>query len=61
MSFVKVALDVPLPALFDYALADPNDTEDIVGRRVVVPFGRRNVVGLALAVSATSDVASEKI
>ena len=75
MSFVKVALDVPLPALFDYALNDaPNaddaadgaadgddDAADLIGRRVVVPFGRRNVVGVALAVSATSEVESAKI
>ena len=65
MAFVKVALDVPLPALFDYALDQANDLAndhaDIIGRRVVVPFGRRNVVGVALAVSATSGIDAAKI
>ena len=61
MPFVKVALDVPLPALFDYALGDAHDCADIVGRRVVVPFGRRNAVGVALAVSATSEIDAAKI
>ena len=60
MAFVKVALDVPLPALFDYALEDAM-AADIVGYRVVVPFGRRNVVGVALAVSATSGIDAAKI
>ncbi len=61
MPFVKVALDVPLPALFDYALADASDVDDIIGRRVVVPFGRRDIVGVALDVVATTSIDPAKI
>ena len=59
MPYVQVALDVPLPALFDYAwpvlaAGESLVAEQIIGRRVIVPFGRRNVTGLALSVSADS-------
>jgi primosomal protein N' (replication factor Y) len=42
---VRVALDVPLLALFDYASAAPIG----VGIRVIVPFGRRKMVGVVVA------------
>jgi len=47
---VQVALDVPLPGPFDYRCATPL----AVGTRVIVPFGRRRLVGVVVA----SDVAS---
>jgi primosomal protein N' (replication factor Y) len=59
MSFVRVALDVPLPRLFDYAA--PDATPDDIGRRVVVPFGARAVVGLIVGIAPSTDVAPEKI
>ncbi|MBU3694980.1 MAG: primosomal protein N' [Rhodocyclaceae bacterium] len=53
---IRVALDVPLAGPFDY-LPPPEDllTRDDVGRRVVVPFGRRRVAGVVLAVNVASD------
>ena len=41
---LRVALDVPVPGLFDYRSAQ--DIE--VGQRVIVPFGRRELVGVVV-------------
>jgi len=41
---VRVALDVPLPGPFDYRSATPL----AVGMRVIVPFGRRRMVGVVV-------------
>jgi primosomal protein N' (replication factor Y) (superfamily II helicase) len=59
MPYIQVALDVPLPTLFDYAwpvaVAGESVARDqIIGRRVIVPFGRRNVTGLAVSISDAS-------
>ncbi len=57
--FVRVALDHPLPTLFDYRCdaAEPPRP----GTLVSVPFGRRQVVGLVCEVTAHSDVPAEKL
>jgi primosomal protein N' len=57
--FVRVALDHPLPTLFDYRydLAP----EPAPGLLVRVPFGRRDVVGLICEVTERSDVPAEKL
>ena len=53
---VRVALDVPLTGPFDYLPpADHPLTSADIGRRVVVPFGRRRVAGVVLAVDVASD------
>jgi primosomal protein N' (replication factor Y) (superfamily II helicase) len=44
MKVLRVALDVPLATLFDYARTD--DVDASVGDRVVVPFGTRSRVGV---------------
>ena len=57
--FVRVALDHPLPTLFDYrcdAIEPPRP-----GTLVSVPFGRRQVVGLVCEVTAHSDVPVDKL
>ncbi|NWG87159.1 MAG: primosomal protein N' [Hydrogenophilaceae bacterium] len=54
MTIVRVALDVPLPRLFDY-LAEDAGRQDI-GRRVIVPFGNRRQVGLIVELVAASEV-----
>ncbi len=59
MSIVRVALDVPLPTLFDYLL--PPELQVAAGQRVVVPFGRKNLVGLAMEFAADSGLARERI
>ncbi|ARU30420.1 primosomal protein N' [Sulfuriferula sp. AH1] len=48
----QVALDVPIPRLFDYVA--PTLTLADVGRRVCVPFGRKEFVGVVLALSRES-------
>lgn len=46
MPIIRVALDVPLSTLFDYKVNDAMHLE--IGQRVVVPFGRKEVVGIAM-------------
>jgi primosomal protein N' (replication factor Y) (superfamily II helicase) len=46
--FVQVAVDVPVDKQFDYSAPDAG-IEDI-GRRVIVPFGRKRVLGVIVAV-----------
>jgi primosomal protein N' (replication factor Y) len=52
MNILRVALDVPLATLFDYL-----DGGSAVkpGQRVLVPFGRRQVIGVVIARSASSE------
>ena len=57
MTIVRVALDVPLSTLFDYTV----DEGVVVGQRVIVPFGRRQMVGVAMECVATTDVPPERI
>jgi len=52
MTIIRVALDVPLHTLFDYTVAD--DVVVAVGQRVLVPFGRRQMVGVVLEHAADS-------
>lgn len=53
MPLIRVALDVPLDRLFDY-VCDQATAAD-VGRRVRVPFGHRERVGLIVSLPETSD------
>ncbi|MFC0402499.1 primosomal protein N' [Paraburkholderia rhizosphaerae] len=57
--FVRVALDHPLPTLFDYR-CDPEATPQ-PGMLVNVPFGKRMVVGLVCEVTAHSEVAEDRV
>ena len=59
MKFVRVALSVPLSKLFDYvaASADAGD----VGRRVVVPFGKKIAVGIIMALSDNTTLEREQL
>ena len=57
-NILKVALDVPLDRLFDYL--DGGYHVDI-GQRVVVPFGRRSVMGVVVGIADTSEFALEKL
>jgi primosomal protein N' (replication factor Y) len=50
-----VALDVPLPRLFDYAV--PRGAELASGDRVTVQLGRRNQTGVVIEADIASDVA----
>ncbi len=44
--WIRVALDVPLAGPFDYRV--PESLEAIKGQRVLVPFGRRELIGIVL-------------
>ena len=59
MNIVRIALDLPLPRLFDY-LAPDSDQSDI-GRRAKVPFGKGFKIGLVVALAATSDHPLEQL
>ncbi|RPI45369.1 MAG: primosomal protein N' [Betaproteobacteria bacterium] len=59
MSFIQVAVDVPLATLFDYRC--PQADRSDIGFRVRVPFGRKHVLGVILAVGETPTVDSDKI
>jgi primosomal protein N' (replication factor Y) (superfamily II helicase) len=49
--YCEVALPVPLRSTFTYAIPATLDGVPLIGRRVVVPFGRRAMTGVALAES----------
>ncbi|WP_176109935.1 primosomal protein N' [Paraburkholderia youngii] len=57
--FVRVALDHPLPTLFDYRCGTSEAA--VVGALVSVPFGKRHVVGLICEVAAHSEVPAERL
>lgn len=58
MNILRVALDVPLATLFDY-LDDGSTVQP--GQRVLVPFGRRQVIGIVISRSATSEFESSRL
>ncbi len=57
MPIVRVALDVPIFTLFDYTV----DETVVAGMRVVVPFGRRQMVGVVMECVESSDLSIERI
>jgi primosomal protein N' (replication factor Y) (superfamily II helicase) len=58
----RVALDAPLRRLFDYLPPVSFAAGELLaGMRVRVPFGRRRLVGVVIAVADTSDVAPERL
>ncbi|GAB4118014.1 MAG: primosomal protein N' [Sideroxydans sp.] len=59
LSLVRVALDVPVSTLFDYRASDGLQLE--IGARVVVPFGRKEVIGIAMERTAQSELAAARI
>ena len=59
MKYVRVALDVPLPRLFDYACED--GTLAPIGARVVVPFGKRRLVGVVVETAGESPLDAARI
>src|SRR6266850_6910605 len=59
ISCVRVALDVPLPRLFDYAL--PEGARVASGDRVTVQLGRRNHTGVVIEAESTSALALDRL
>ena len=60
MSILQIALDVPLPRLFDYRL-DGESAGNPTGRLVRVPFGTGNRIGVVLSEVAQSDQPPDKL
>ena len=59
MPIVRVALDVPLPTLFDYLVSEDRQPE--IGQRIIVPFGRRQMVGVVMETATASEMEPERI
>ncbi len=57
-AILRVALPVPLDRLFDYA---SNGVDAAPGARVLVPFGRRDVVGVAVEYADASDLPADRL
>ena len=58
-SCVRVALDVPLPKLFEYSL--PEEIEARAGDRVAVRFGAQQKIGVVIEDSITPQLAADRI
>jgi primosomal protein N' (replication factor Y) len=58
--YCEVALPVPLRSTFTYAVPESLNGQDLVGRRVVVPFRNRAMVGVVLGESDQPPGANEK-
>ncbi len=59
MPIIRVALDVPLSTLFDYVVEQ--NTVVIPGQRVLVPFGRKQMLGVVMECVERSDLSSDRI
>src|SRR6266853_1425409 len=59
MIILRVALDVPLPKLFDYRSEDATRAD--IGYRVLVPFGKKRLVGLIWDVATKSKVTDSRL
>lgn len=59
---LKVALDTPLHTVFDYRWRSvAGELAPVVGQLVVVPFGRRESVGVVVGLADETDLAADKI
>lgn len=56
-AYCRVALDVPLAGPFDYQVRGPVQRGD----RVIVPFGRRRLIGVVLQTGVEPSVANDQI
>lgn len=59
-NILQIALAVPLPTLFDY-LAPPRAPEAVIGARVLVPFGKRKMVGVVAGHSDHSEIPAGRL
>lgn len=59
MKIIKVALDVPVSTLFDYRHDAATDLD--LGHRVVVPFGKKRLVGVIVETADASSIGSGRL
>lgn len=60
-NFLQVALPVPLNSCFDYKISEQQLNKVQVGCRVLVPFGRKSVIGIAIGVVNKTSVELNKV
>ncbi len=62
LKYCEIALPVPVQSLFTYAIPERFASEELIGRRILVPFRNRKAIGVGLAVSekAPADVGAIK-
>ncbi|MEO0368873.1 MAG: primosomal protein N' [Pseudomonadota bacterium] len=62
-ALLRVAVPVPLRATFDFLMPEDGalQSDSLLGCRVLVPFGRRTLVGVILGQPQVSDVPREKL
>ncbi|HBI70548.1 MAG TPA: primosomal protein N' [Massilia sp.] len=58
---LEIALDTPLNSVFDYGWPHEEGAVPLVGQLALVSFGRREVMGLIVAVKHETDVPPEKL
>ncbi|NRR29914.1 primosomal protein N' [Oxalobacteraceae bacterium] len=58
---LQIALDTPLNAVFDYRWQGLQEELPQVGQLALVPFARREVMGLIVAIAESSEVPEEKL
>jgi len=59
MIISRVALDVPVECLFDYAA--PGLTREHIGMRVLVPFGKKQMVGMVMDITSQPSISPQRI
>ena len=59
MTILRVALDVPVPTLFDYRSEDATRAD--IGYRALVPFGKKRLVGVIWDVATKSRVSDSRL
>ena len=57
----KIALFSPLRKLFDYKIPATILNQAIVGTRVIIPFGKKNLIGFIVQICTHSDLAENKL
>ena len=58
---LQIALDTPLDSVFDYRWPCAPGSEPEVGQLALVNFGRREAVGVIVAVKHETDVPEDKL
>ena len=58
--FVNVAINIPSGGLFTYGVPDGMEGQIAIGKRVLAPFGRRNVTGYIVESISSTDIPSVK-
>ncbi|MGH9705478.1 MAG: replication restart helicase PriA [Candidatus Acidiferrales bacterium] len=59
--YCQVALPVPLRSVFTYAVPESLQEEELIGRRVVVPFRNRPMVGVVLGAGSRAPAGVKRV